>query len=511
MSAIVGNTLFTNQAIKFDPVDLNTQLVPVPLTGDIKFGVLDLKALSSPLTDEILEFIFELDRSGSMTDMCSDGRTKMQHIIHTMSNIITYFRENPTLKIFITIEAFDDKLYSIVKRTNVTEENYKEILGKIEALTSRGSTNIGIALNRVREISAELREKYPDHKLNHIFMTDGQITQGVNKYSDLSALVDPEITNAFIGFGIEHDAGLLNALSAGVNSNYYFIDKLENAGLVYGEILHGIVYRFLTDVVINITEGLIYNFRTNEWVTSLEVGEIVSESNKTYHVVTNSPSVCSAHLICRRVLDGTEENVDILREEDTDLTKYIFRQRNQQLLYEVKDFVLKIRNDKYLTDEAQHDRINIKKENLKQQLTDYFKELKKYIEDNNLSHDIFYQNLCDDIYISIQTFTTTHGVMYVTSRLESQGSQRAYNVTSVPIRTQRKCHGIRRQNAHGFGEDNFADDEEDQQNDITLNHHVSSSITSPYRSTSQTQVMRSVSNNTNDFDEENNEEFTLPV
>ena len=255
MSSIVANTLFTKQTLNFDPTYLNTQLVPVPLKGDVNFGILDLKAFSSLLTQEILEFVFQLDRSGSMTDMCSDGRIKMQHIIHTMSNIVTYFRENPALNVFITVEAFDDKLYSIVKRTNVTEENYREIIKKIENLTPKGSTDIGIALNRVSEITSELRTKFPDHKINHIFMTDGQITQGETNHDKLSALVDPEITNAFIGFGIDHDASLLIDLSAGVNSNYYFIDKLENAGLVYGEILHSIVYRFLTDVVINISEG----------------------------------------------------------------------------------------------------------------------------------------------------------------------------------------------------------------------------------------------------------------
>lgn len=519
MSAIVENTLFTTQVINFDPVDLNTQLVPVPLTGDIKFGILNLKALSSPLTQETLEFMFELDRSGSMSDICSDGRTKMQHIIHTMSNIVTYFRENPALKVFITVEAFDDKLYSIVARTNVTEKNYKEIIKKIEDLTPRGSTDIGIALDRVKEISAKLREQFPDHKLNHIFMTDGQITQGVTNYYKLSALVDPEITNAFIGFGIDHDASLLNALSTGVNSNYYFIDKLENAGLVYGEILHGIVYRFLTDVVINISEGLIYNFRTNEWVTSLSVGEIVSESNKAYHVISNSPAVCSAQLTCRRVSDGTEENIGIFKEEDTDLTKYVFRQQNQQHLYAVKEFITKKKSDNYLIDEIERDTINNEKYKLKQILTDYFKELKKYVADNNLSDDVFYQNLCDDIYISIQTFTTTHGVMYVNSRLESQGTQRAYNVTNVPIRESRHYgarHGIRRQNAictNQMDPDNeeYAD-EEDQELDPILNHQISSSVSTPYRSCSQTAVMRSVSNNTNNFEEdEEKEDFTLPV
>ena len=507
MSSIVANTLFTKQGLIFEPIYLNTQLVPVPLTGDVYFGILDLKAFSSLLTQDILEFVFQVDRSGSMTDMCSDGRIKMQHIIHTISNIVTYFRENPTINVFITIEAFDDKLYSIVKRTNVTEENYKEIIKKIENLTPKGSTNIGTALNRVSEITTQLKTQFPDHKINHIFMTDGQITQGETNYDKLTALVNPEITNAFIGFGADHDASLLNALSAGVNCNYYFIDQLENAGLVYGEILHSIVYRFLTDVVINISEGLIYNFNTNDWATSLSVGEIVSESIKTYHVISNSPTVCSAELICRRVLDGTEENVVILREEDIELTKYIFRQRTQQHLYAAKEFINKKKNMiKSLINEVQSDNIINEKNNLKQTLVNYLTEIKKYMNDNNLSDDLFYKNLCDDIYISIQTFNTHYGEMYVKARLTSQGTQRAYNVTNIP--EQINFNGsIRRQNAlcHNL------DVQYDEDNDITLEHNVSSCVKSPYRSSSQTGVMRAVSNNITNIENEDESEFTLPV
>ena len=509
MSSIVENTIFTKQAINFDPVDLNTQLVPVPLKGDIKFGILNLKVISCPLTQEKLEFIFQLDRSGSMSDPCADGRTKMQHIIHTMSNIVTYFRENSEINAFITINAFDDQLYSIVKRTNVTEDNYKKIIGKIDSLTPKGSTDIGKALTSVRETSTKLREQFPDHKQVHVFMTDGQITQGISKHETLRELVDTEITNAFIGFGLDHDAALLNALSSGANSNYYFIDKLENAGLVYGEILHGVVYRFLLDVVINISEGLIYNFKTNEWTNSLAIGEIVSESDKTYHIVSNAPAICSAELTCKKVSDGTEVNAVIIREDDIDLTKYLYRQRTQQILYKVKDFISKNNKENY--EDLDNEKSTLKT-NMKTTMTNYFKELKKYMEDNNLSDDIFYKNLCDDIYICIRTFDTCHGIMYVTSRADSQGQQRAYNTNNIPRGIPRRQHArsFVRCNALDLGANNHDDEDE---NDDTLQYEVSQSVTTPYRSCSQTAVMRVVSNNINDTNDvsEDEEEFTLPV
>jgi hypothetical protein len=105
--------------------------------------------------------------------------------------------------------------------------------------------------------------------------------------------------------------------------------------------------------------------------------------------------------------------------------------------------------------------------------------------------------------------------MYVNARLTSQGTQRAYNVTNIP--QQRIFDGsIRRQNAiRRSGQHNFDDFNDDEDQYDTLNHKVSASVTTPYRSTSQTAVMRSVSNNTNDLEEnkedEDEEEFIFPL
>ena len=96
--------------------------------------------------------------------------------------------------------------------------------------------------------------------------------------------------------------------------------------------------------------------------------------------------------------------------------------------------------------------------------------------------------------------------MYVKARLTSQGTQRAYNVTNIP--EQINFNGsIRRQNAlcHNL------DVQYDEDNDITLEHNVSSCVKSPYRSSSQTGVMRAVSNNITNIENEDESEFTLPV
>ena len=160
-------------------------------------------------------------------------------------------------------------IYDVLERSIVTNENFAEILTKVDGIMPRESTNIELALLKVRECIDTIKANYPSNNISHIFMTDGEVTSG-NKYAeDLSLLVDRTITNAFIGFGVDHDSDLLGTIGSGEKTNYYFVDKLENSGLVYGEILHDIVYKFMTNVRLTIQNGLIYDFKKNIWVESI--------------------------------------------------------------------------------------------------------------------------------------------------------------------------------------------------------------------------------------------------
>ena len=464
------------------------------------FGLLSLKAVSCPLTTLEQDFVFQIDCSGSMSDICSDGRTKMQHILHTLKNMILYFKENSSLKVNVTIHAFDDIIYKIVERTSVDEITYDSIIAKVDTITPRSCTNIEKALQDTKEYMSKLLEQYPTTKKTHIFMTDGQATAGNSKHTCLSELVDNTNTNIFIGFGLDHDAALLNAVSEGKKSSYYFIDKLENAGLVYGEILHGIVYKFLENVEISITDGIIYDYNTNTWNSTLMVSDVASESSKFYHVIGNTTSV--VQVTGKRADNG----IDIIsfipiQEEPTDLTKYIYRQRTQQILFKIN------KHNREKNDSENYDLIREQRKKLKAEMQEFFDELKKYISDNNLTDDVLLKNLCDDIYICHRTFGTTHGDMYCTARGNSQGQQRAYTATHLP----ESYNAIKRQNALFRSSNRISNDEDEENFDEydVLQHHVSDSTDTPYRTQTLTQVMRSVSAgaNNNEYEEETQVEY----
>ena len=138
-----------------------------------------------------------------------------------------------------------------------------EIYAKIRSiLRPRRTTNIGNALCDAKQ-KLELQR---DTDRNFIFMTDGNITDGEVDIEMLRTFVPENSRNYFIGFGADHDFRLLQKLASNGGA-YYYVDKIENAGLVFGEIIHSILYTALKNVIITVENGEIYDFEKNEWTT----------------------------------------------------------------------------------------------------------------------------------------------------------------------------------------------------------------------------------------------------
>jgi hypothetical protein len=293
-------------------------------------------------------------------------------------------------------------------------------------------TNIEIALvnssDYIKNYIANNNETY----VSHILMTDGDATQGKLLPSELKLLVCSLVSNIFIGFGIEHNAYLLKEISSDSQNKYYFVDALEKAGFVYGEILHSVIYRVLENTNITVSNGLIYDWKKNSWVNKIDIGDLVSENNKIIHVLSDNPSefsciVQTTNCSSKQVLDFIIQNNGL--EGFADLTEYKYRQRTQQLLFEVNTHNFNIIKcyDDYCSDDNQEKYKNIQKNGklLKERMKNLLNEMKG-------REGGFMKLLCDDIYICLQTFETKHSAMYSCARQTSQGAQRSYSATYTP-------------------------------------------------------------------------------
>ena len=462
----ITQNILSQNTIQFETNPVNKDIVPNLLENG-KFGILNFVAVTSDETKDELDFLFTIDCSGSMSDKCADSRSKMQHIIHTLKNMVLFFKDHPNIGVYITVNAFDTKKYEIVKRTIISNDNVDVILNKIDNIRPRGSTNIHKALMDASNEINNILEMSPTSKINHIFMTDGESTDGPSDPTVLKSHVNTNVKNVFIGFGIDHDATLLKGVSSGLESDYYFIDKLESSGLVYGEILHGIVYKLLVKCEITIENGLIYDFKTNKWCSKLYIGDIISEANKTYNIISENPSICRVNI------QGTLDNMVVLfpsrlnTEFTGHLDRHIYRQRTLQLLYRVNDYYGKMKADmsfRMMTPLPTPPKEETEKQLLKKELNTLFEEIKKYMEENNLNDDNFLKNLCDDLYICHRTFGTQHGNMFSNARQSSQGTQRIYTASAV----------------HNLSEEHD-------------NYEVSAFENTPYMTLQATQVMKDIS------------------
>jgi len=466
----------------------------LPFTG-AKFGLLNLQAVTCEPSDINHELVLTIDHSGSM-----DSASKIEQAIFTLKKIVGYLEEHPNIRANVTIFKFDDIFTTVLERTNITEDNYKSIEKIISKIRPNGGTNIGLALEETTKYISELKTAYPTHQISHIFLTDGEVTSGEFDPNILKQFVVKDIYNYFIGYGSDHDSKLLGILSDFEKSSYHYVDAIEKAGFVFGEILHSITHKLLYNCEIVVEHGVIYNYNSNLYTNRLYIGDIVGESNKVYHLFTDTPSTCYVHLKTTKDICNNPLEIHIFQETNHELNfvNYAFRHRTLTLLGEVKQCQEKYENSSRFGNEEYFSNGNIS--DCKMKMQSLFDEMLKYMEDNNDKQNKFIKMLCDDIHISQKTLGTRYGRMCISSRQTSQGTQRIYTVNTTPIDRRRE------------GRDHDSDSDDDFQRGSTFqraaspfqrgnlaieidDYEVSNDCMedSPYLTRTATTVMRSIS------------------
>jgi len=429
------------------------------------FGTLTIKINDTPMTKTPQYILFMLDRSQSMTDEVERNSTKMEHAKHTIKNIVKLIvnSDENCPPIFIQVFVFDDEIDEIMPKIQITKENMTEIFEKIKSIQPRNSTNIELALEKTREIMYNDSEDSPTShhrqeqlQKTEIFLTDGlptagdtNITRLIKKQIEKSKTSTPtqqDNNHIYIGYGEDHNGNLLQSISfSKKNGYYYFVDKIENAGLIFGEIMHGLLYPALKNINIGIENGEIYDYKTNTWSSNLYVSTILSESEKIYHIRAQNPDDIQVNITAINAITNedfkhkVERLPELLTTEDTilesDLTKYILRQKTQEYLYHARSVSVSIENasntmlvlSKHIKNE-----ISGKMQELRKEIKSFLEFLKEYIKTNNYTSDKFFLMLYEDIYIAYKTFGTVQGAMYTGSRQSSQGRQTSYVVSSQP-------------------------------------------------------------------------------
>lgn len=445
-----------------------------PEDPDMKFGILQIKIADTPMLTQPQILDSSNDNSGSMADCCTDGKSKMQHAIHTLKNIVTAVAKSEQASVTMGTYSFDDMVETIFQDTKITKDNAAELRTHLDQLIPRNGTDLNQSLEMQAARSRERYAANPSVRQTNITMTDGQANQGkTTLYSEMTSQVAPNCTNIFIGFGNDHNAsGLQQLADAQPNGSYFYVAEIEKAGLVFGEVIHQMLYTALTDITIELAGAEIYDYKTNTWQTQLKIPSIVSEATKTYHIRSATPHLACAEISAQSAVHNETEpslisddntclplllNCDTNEINLTDLSVYMLRQRTQELMFKSHQHSLLGHRDP----EAG--------KAIRTEMTQYLNFMQQFAKERNLEDDDMLKTLIADITIILQTFNGPKAAMYSAARTGSQGRQTSNNVSYVPPedmavrrRYNRAPNGLRRQNArNGFNEDQ--DDQYDEE------------------------------------------------
>lgn len=411
------DNIFKNAYIELHnhPGDLSYNVVD----ANERFGLLKIHTKPVDILPMPIFILFTIDKTGSMQEVSDDNVSNMKYAIQTMKNMVRYISKQ-TGTIFIQINAFNSEVDVLIPRTQINAENLDKICAKLDRVEPSGITNIGNALQMAAQTLTTYSNEFPTHEIAHIFMTDGDPTDGVSDEVELTTYVNTSYPNINIGFGHRHNVYLMRKLSELDRSYYSFVDNAKNTSMVYGEMMHMLLYPIMKNVEIEMQNGFIYNWRNNQWETKFTVSVLVGDTTKIYHVKTTSGNEICANLTGQSInLNQDQISVviecipDLINEAGdisaySDLTPYIFRQKVQELLYTGRT-VNMTNMSKY-----------------KKELSKLFNVIREYMKAHELQQDPFLCQLCDDVAITYRTCSSEFGALYVNARSIAQGDQHSY-------------------------------------------------------------------------------------
>lgn len=409
------------------------------------FGILNFQTVNlnkieeNDMINKQIDWVFTIDISGSMEELGSDNKSKMLHIRRTLNNMINYFLQLESIQSTITILIFDSITELLCYKSKINKKFLNEFKYLIKLIKPRNrKTNIEHSLKVSNYNLNKIRSEQNDEncKLIHIFMSDGEITMGETNIDVLKSKLYIDCNNIIIGYGYNDSLRTLEELSnSNKNNEYYFIDALENIGLVCGEIIYNIIYESVRDLKIKISNGCIYDYKDNLWKDSLEIRSLSYDKNRTFHIkhdiyetetekdmcINNNFSINYEYYDIKLKKKKNCSVVDIVYPKQNYINKYVekyfWKQIIQISMFTVKKIILQKNNNMKID-------YNII-------LNNYIIELQKYIKENHLQDDEFMKGLYDNLYTCLTSINLKYGYIFINSQIYLQGEERAYNIKNI--------------------------------------------------------------------------------
>jgi len=427
------NENYFNRLIEVASLEFHTESMPVSIftESETKFGIFKVKPYKCDPSTTPIVIQCTVDISSSMEEYGTGSYRKIDFIKQTLEKMIPYLLDHFNIEIWLQIGLFNTNYMTVIPMQMLVRETLDEILEKIRSIRCSGCTNLEKAFIESRNIMETSIEQRPNYKHLHIFLTDGNATDGMNDSDRLAKLISDQYPTLFIGYGTDHNAQLLKSCANHVSHSYQFVDNYEMTGQVYAEMLYSLMYTVIEKPIIKIEYGCIYDSLNDQWTNRLEIPLWVAEKEYVYHISSLNTDNTLVRIYKGDQLLFSSPELPLLFDVETNqldsrnFDKYIFKQKTMELL----SLALHIQSNTLEIDPIEQ------LKSIQKELSDLFTLLRTYMREKALLEDPFMKILCEDLSISYQTiksqiqtqnYDTNHATMNILSRRNAQATQALY-------------------------------------------------------------------------------------
>ena len=259
----------------FHPSFTYTQDIAALQDSDMVQCILRLK-VDAVDTRVPMHFIMLIDNSGSMQE--EDKLKNVKKCIHSMMLCLQatdYFS-------IVTFESHSKIHCNHMAATAANKSFVQTILQEIQP---EDMTNLSAGIGNVKKIL----ENSPE-KTGLLILTDGHVNKGVVDSPTLLTLIQSLQSNCAgiaihcIGYGTDHNSGLLNNISMETNGSYNIVNNIEDVATAFGDTIGGLMSCVAQNVYITIPNEVVVEGPlkkdVKDGVTTIQIGDIYSGTEK---------------------------------------------------------------------------------------------------------------------------------------------------------------------------------------------------------------------------------------
>jgi len=350
-------------------LNVERQQVEYNTTKDV-FGVLTIAgAKFEPKERAPLDIVVVFDKSGSM------GGEKIKTAVNTLEFVIKNLRECDRLALVL----YDTDVTVSFPLTAMDAPGKDSSSRIVAAIRSGTSTNLsggllkGIELMRARE----------DHGKNRVssvlLLTDGLANVGLEKdeeiveamRKDLDGL--PDVSVYTFGFGSDHKAPLLKAISDAAKGMYYFVETPEHIPESFGDCLGGLlaVVAQNINVAVTVESGLIAKVHAKKGAViaddkksfTVQLGDLQSEEAKNIVFEVSVPAFLSHAESSPTGITSKVSCFNVISSSFDEIESHIVVSRPEQATLEAPNEIVEKQRKRILTAQAMADALALAEKN----------------------------------------------------------------------------------------------------------------------------------------------------